>query len=151
MEPKIETRPAFTVVGIKYRGNNENNEIPQLWGTFGPRMDEVPLKAESHVAYGVMGNLDESTGEFDYVAGFEVESVANIPEGMVSWALPEQTYAIFRCTLPIIREAFEYIFQTWLPASGYQHADGPEFELYDEEFNPEDPDSKLCIYIPIKP
>jgi hypothetical protein len=30
MKPKIVSRAAFTVVGMKYHGKNENNEIPQL-------------------------------------------------------------------------------------------------------------------------
>lgn len=28
MEPKIVETSGFTVVGMKYRGKNENNEIP---------------------------------------------------------------------------------------------------------------------------
>ena len=60
-------------------------------------------------------------------------------------------YAVFTCTLPTIGATYEHIYGTWLPASGYRHADGPEFELYrDEEFDPEDPDSVMHIYIPIE-
>ena len=28
-EPKTLTKPAFTVIGMKYRGKNEHGEIPQ--------------------------------------------------------------------------------------------------------------------------
>ncbi len=149
MEPKIVSRSAFTVVGMKYRGKNEHNEIPQMWDAFGPRMDEIKRKVTRHVAYGVMGNLDEATGEFDYVAGFEVDSTEDIPEGMVSWDVPEQTYAAFTCTLPTIGEAFQYAYKTWLPQSGRQATGGPDFELYDEKFNPQDPNSEMYIYIAI--
>lgn len=147
MEPEIKSKPAFTAVGMKYRGKNENNEVPQLWGEFGPRMNEI-----KHIvgpAYGVMDNYDEKSGEFDYVAGFEVDSTADIPAGMVSVDVPEQTYAVFTCTLPTLLEAFKYAYKTWLPQSGYNRADGPEFELYDENFNPEDETSKMYIYIPV--
>lgn len=30
MEAKIASRPAFTAIGLKYRGKNENKEIPPL-------------------------------------------------------------------------------------------------------------------------
>jgi AraC family transcriptional regulator len=150
MEPKIVSRPAFTVIGMKYRGKNENKEIPQMWDRFIPRTGEIKHKVNPHVAYGVMGNYDESSGEFDYVAGFEVESSADIPEGMVSWQVPAQTYAVFTCTLPTLIEAFQRVYQTWLPQSGYRRADGPEFELYDEKFNPEDGRLEMYIYIPVK-
>lgn len=150
MEAKIATRPAFTVVGMLYHGKNEKNEIPQMWREFVPRESEIKHKVNPHVAYGVIGNFDESSGEFDYVAGFEVDSLADIPEGMVSWEVPEQTYAVFTCTLPTLMEAFQHAYKTWLPQSGYKRADGPEFELYDENFNPGDENSEMYIYIPIK-
>lgn len=150
MEPKIVTRPGFTVVGMLYHGKNEKGEIPQMWGQFIPRVDEIKHKVNPHVAYGVIGNFDESSGEFDYVAGLEVESIAGIPEGMVSWEVPEQTYAVFTCTLPTLMEAFQHAYKTWLPQSGYSRAGGPEFELYDENFDPEDESSEMYIYIPIE-
>ena len=150
MEPKIVSRPAFTVVGMKYRGKNENNEIPQMWREFGPRECEIKHMAQPHVAYGVCGNYDEGSGEFDYVAGFGVDSLADMPEGMVSWEVPEQIYAVFTCTLPTLGETFEYAYKTWLPESGYERADGPEFELYDESFDPEDKSSQMTVYIPVK-
>ena len=107
MEPKIVSKPAFTVVGMKYRGKNENGEIPQMWGAFMSRAVEVLNKADPHVCYGVCGNMDAS-GAFDYVAGFEVSSDAEVPDGMVSWAIPESKYAVFTCTLPTLGQAFEY-------------------------------------------
>jgi len=148
MEPEIKSSPAFTVVGMKYRGKNEKNEIPQLWGEFGPRMNEI-----KHIvgpAYGVMDNYDEKSGEFDYIAGIGVDSTADIPSGMVSVDIPEQTYAVFTCTLPTLGKTFGYAYKTWLPQSGYQRTGGPEFELYDRNFNPEDENSEICIYIPVK-
>jgi AraC family transcriptional regulator len=150
MEPKIIKGAAFTVVGMKYHGKNENNEIPQLWGEFGPRMGEIKQVANPHVAYGVCDNFDESSSEFDYIAGFEVGSTAEIPEGMVSWDIPAGQYAVFTCTLPTLGETYQYAYHTWLPQSGYQRAAGPEFELYDESFDLRDPRSEMDVYIPIK-
>jgi AraC family transcriptional regulator len=150
MEPKIESRPAFRVVGMKYRGKNEQNEIPQLWGEFAARVAEVQNRVEAHGTYGVVGNFVEETGEFDYVAGLNVDPAAEVPEGMVSWDVPAQTYAVFSCTLPTIGDTIKHIHETWLPASGHRHAGGPELELYDGKFNPHDPDSLMYIYIPIE-
>ena len=44
----------------------------------------------------------------------------------------------------------EHAFQTWLPQSGYERGDGPDFELYDETFDGEVEGSGLYIYVPIK-
>lgn len=149
MEPKILTKPAFTVVGMLYHGKNENNEIAQMWGEFVPRIGEIKHGVGPEVAYGVCRDL-EPEGAFEYVAGVEVDNTEDIPEGMVSWEVPEQKYAVFPCTLKTIGEAYQHAFRTWLPGSGYQHADGPDFEYYDETFDPGVEGSELYIYIPIE-
>ncbi len=101
MDPRIVNKPGSTVVGLKYRGKNENLEIPELWGDFGERFSEYRHRSEEGIAYGIMDN-------------------------------------------------FDHIYQEWLPASDYQRQPGPEFELYDERFDPHDPESELDVYISIK-
>jgi AraC family transcriptional regulator len=150
MKPKIVNRATFKVVGMKYRGKNENQEIPQLWRDYGARWREIKHLVNQEIAYGVMDNFNEASGEFDYVAGMEVESIEDLPEGMVGLDVPAQTYAIFPCTLPKIREVYDYALHQWLPQSPYQHTGGVEFELYDEDFNPQDPSSEFYYYMPIK-
>jgi AraC family transcriptional regulator len=149
MQPKIVERPGFTVVGLKYRGKNENNEIPQLWQAFGPRVGEIKNMVDDHVAYGISANIDKSSGEFDYIAGFEVSTVEEIPRDMVSFEVPGGKYAVFSTTLPRIGETFDSAYHTWLPQSGYQPIGGPEFEVYDEHFDPQEPDSLFDLYIPV--
>jgi predicted transcriptional regulator YdeE/DNA-binding transcriptional MerR regulator len=149
MEPKIVTKPAFTVVGMLYHGKNEHNEIAQMWGKFVPRIEEIKHITGSHDSYGVCSDL-EPAGTFEYVAGVPVDKVEDVPEGMVSWDVPQNEYAVFPCTLKTIGEAYQYGFQTWLPGSGYQRGDGPDFEHYDENFEPQVEGSQLYIYVPIK-
>ena len=69
---------------------------------------------------------------------------------MVCWEIPESKYAVFTCTLPTIGKAFDYAYKTWLPQSGYERTCGSEFEFYDKDYNPEDENSEMYIYIPIK-
>jgi AraC family transcriptional regulator len=148
MEPKIVSRPAFTVVGVLYRGKNEHGEVPQMWDQkLLPRVQEIPHQVTPPLAYGVLDHYDPQTGEFDYLAGYGVERVADLPEGMVRWDVPAQTYAVFPCTLPTVMDGFGAAY-SWLKQSGTQRADGPEFEFYDEHFHGDE--SALYIYIPIK-
>jgi AraC family transcriptional regulator len=102
------------------------------------------------VCYGVCANYDQTSHEFDYLAAMEVNSADDIPKGMECLDVPEATYAVFTCTLPTIGEIYAYIYATWLPQSGHRRTGGPEFELYDERFSPEDPSSEMEIYIPIE-
>jgi AraC family transcriptional regulator len=151
MEPRMVSKNAFTVVGIKTRAHIEKHDIPELWAKLGPRVCEIPHLVEPGVAYGLTTSLDPESGDFDYVAGFGVEQVGELPVGMGSWEVPAATYAAFTCTLPTMPQAYDYAYRTWLPASGYQRAAGYEFELYDEEFDNQDPDSEFEFYIPIQP
>jgi AraC family transcriptional regulator len=150
MEIKIVERSAFTAVGLKYRGKAGDKEIPQLWQALMPRAAEIENVAEAAPALGICANTDMETGEFDYVAGFEVSDAGDVPEGMVAFAVPDARYAVFLTTLPRIGETFQNAYQSWLPQAGYQPTGGPEFELYDEQFDPQDPNSEFYLYIPIQ-
>jgi AraC family transcriptional regulator len=143
---KNEQRHAFTVVGMKARHRNEQNDIPALWESFVPRQGEISPRADQLVSYGVMDNCDQ-IGEFDYIACVEVDPLVDIPEGMVSHEIPEGTYAVFKGSLSTIQETFDYIYGEWLPVSGYRRAPGPEFELYNQDF---ERDQTIYTYIPVR-
>ena len=149
MEPTIKKIPALTVMGLKYRGDNSKQEIPDLWDHFIPRQGEMIGKINEKIAYGICGNYDEESGQFDYMAGFEVNMDAEIPPGMELWVIPAQTYVVFPCTIPTISEVFDYASRIWIPESTFSKGNGPSFELYDESFNPNDPDSRLWVHIPV--
>jgi AraC family transcriptional regulator len=149
MNPHFVSKPAFTAIGMKYRGQNLNREIPKLWDAFGPRTVEIPHLATPPVAYGIQGNFDSATGEFDYLAGRGVTAVDSLPEGMVSWHVPEGYYAVFPAKLTDdLRALYHDIYTQWLPTSGYQDTEAPYFEYYDEHFQGDD--STFYIYIPVK-
>jgi AraC family transcriptional regulator len=149
MEPRIVEMTGFSVVGLKYHGKNENNEIPQVWVAFYPRIGEIKNMVTDRTAFGISAGMDPTTGEFDYVAGFEVSSCEDVPEGMVCFDVPSGRYAVFTTTLPKIGETFRHAYETWMPAAGHRPTGGPEFELYREGFDSQDPGSEFELYIPI--
>ncbi len=149
MEPRFISLPAFTLVGMMMRVKPQGKVPGQLWDEFGPRMDEIKHVAGPDVAYGLTVNMDMASGEFDYMAGMQVSRTDDIPDGMVSFGVPAQNYAVFPCTLPTLREVFDQIYGVWLPGSGYVRTSGPELELYGETFDPRDPASVFEVYIPV--
>lgn len=148
-EPRIVTKEAFTLIGMEYRGTNENQEIPQLWGKLIPRFGEFEKLIKTHESYGAARNVDEDSGEFDYLAGYEYNDGEDLPEGMEIWDVPEQKYAVFTATLPTLMETFKSINESWLPGSGYERTCGTEFEYYDETFDPQNSSSIVLLYIPV--
>lgn len=147
-QPKLITKPAFTVVGLLLHTQPMSPEIPALWDKFVPRMGEVPHPADERVSYGLMGRFDQATGMFDYMAGNPVTQVDQLPAGMSRWDIAANTYARLETTLPKIGEAMNYLHTTWLPSSNYYPVDAPSFERYGEAFSPDNP--IVEIYVPVK-
>jgi len=150
MKPKIVRLPAFIVAGLKYRGDNKGDEIPLLWADLTPRVGEIGHRVEKACAYGVSANFDRDTGEFDYIAGFEVTQDADLPADMAAVHIPTQTYAVFDCILPNVKETFQRALDEWLPTAGYEWVEAPDFELYDERFDVTMGMFDMSIYLPIK-
>ena len=154
MEPRIVTKPAFYVVGMQYVGKNPDNEIAKMWQEFIPRMNE-PERIKPQMSYGLCDSSIEGLedGEFEYVAGVEVAGPdAAVPEGLVLRSVPERKYAIFthQGTLDTLGETYQNIYDTWLPQSGLEVAGLFDMEVYDQDFIPDSPDSKLYIYVAVK-
>lgn len=145
MKPELVTKSAFTIVGMRYFGNNQDKGIPKLWDQFLPRANEIA--GRSAIAYGVCGEVDEN-GRFHYMAGFATDHHAELPDGMEKWELSEQTYAVFPCTLDNISETYKHIFETWLPQSGHKLAGAPDFEFYPADFDPRT-NKSMAIYMPV--
>lgn len=149
MEPKLVSLPAFKVVGLRYIGDNPNNEIGQMWGVFNQRCPEILHQAPMEAAYGIC--YPHPTARLEYYAALKVTELADLPEGMFGKEIPAQTYVVFPCHgLDQIGETYHKIIHEWLPANGYQPGDGPDFEYYGEEFNPVNDEENFYIYFPVK-
>jgi predicted transcriptional regulator YdeE/DNA-binding transcriptional MerR regulator len=151
MEPKIIHLDAFQVVGMRYFGKNEHNDISELWDKFLARLDQIQHIAPGpKVSYGVCtgGEVGEA---FEYIASLPVSRIGDIPAGMVGKTLPAQTYMVMEAHgLADIGSTYERILEEWLPGSGYRPAGGPDFELYPEDMDPADPNAPIYIYYPVQ-
>ena len=100
--------------------------------------------------YGVCYNTDE-TG-FNYIAGVEVADVSLLPKEYAQVRVAQQHYAVFTHGehVSTVRATFMAIFNDWLPKSGYQAADAPVFERYDQRFDARTGMGGFEIWVPIK-
>lgn len=158
MEPKIVELDAFTVVGMRYFGDNKNQEIAQLWGECNKQCREdgsCGRHANAKPGSPCLGVCSMISGEkekFEYIVGVMVENTDQVGQGYVTKVVPAQKYAVFthRGSLETLKDTFSYAYSTWLPNSGYELGDGPDLEWYDERFKNFAPDSEFDIMIPIK-
>lgn len=149
--PRLETRRALLVAGIGDRISCDNGAgIPGQWHRFHQNVGNIPSQVGG-VAYGVCCNGDDA-GNFDYIAGVEVTDFSDLPREFMRVRIPEQRYAIFthREHVSSIRRAVNTIWNHWLPNSGFKAADAPNFERYDQKFDPTTGNGGFEIWVPIR-
>jgi AraC family transcriptional regulator len=155
---RIETKNEFKVIGYELDTAIGDVTIPEFWNTYlnNDWPDTIPnwLDPDRWVDLGICYNGKED-GSFKYLLGMEVTSFDNAPENSICRTFPTLTYAIFTTPkvprdvfISSIGKSWNYIFKVWLDESGYEIAQGPQFELYDERCQAHI-DSQIDIYIPV--
>jgi AraC family transcriptional regulator len=150
-EPRFENRNAFLVAGLSARYDYEScgAGIPAQWQRFGPYIGNVPGQIGGH-AYGVRYNSDDSG--LDYLCGVEVGELSQLPPELSRVRVPANRYAVFthRGHISAIRSTWHAIWNKWLPKSGHQLADAPDFERYGKEFDAKSGSGEVEIWVPLR-
>ena len=126
--PRIENADAFLIAGLGERYTFETNHgISKLWQRFAPYIGRIPGKIGS-ATYGACCNSDDG-GNFDYIAGIEVSSLADLPDHFSHIHIPAQKYMVFsHCDhISDLRNTVYTIWNKWLPDSRYRQAETPDF------------------------
>lgn len=156
MEYRIEELKEKTLIGKKQVMSFAANTTADLWRSFMPRRKEI-AHGVGHELYSMQiypqaffVRFNPLT-PFEKWAALEVSNAGEIPQGMEFTVLPAGLYAVFlykgSANSPV---PFQYIFQTWLPASMYELDTRPHFEVLGEKYKNNDPDSEEEIWIPVK-
>lgn len=146
-KPDMRDREAFRVVGLSVNCSFEDTSgIPGIWQSFNARVDEVD-DAKTGAAYGVCCDADE-TGRFLYLAGVEARGKT---AGMDHFDVPAGRYAVFehRGHVSDLPKTVYTIWNKSLPDLGFEPAKAPDFERYDNRFDPESGRGTVEIWIPV--
>ncbi|MGJ7514495.1 GyrI-like domain-containing protein [Pseudomonas baetica] len=150
-EPRFEHGHFLLIAGLGGRFTQQTTAgIPALWEKFIPHIGNIPGQ-KGEVTYGICCNPD-GKGGFEYIAGVQIDKLDDLPDQYRWVEVQPQYYAVFEHKGPLdqLPQTFQYLWHTWLPQSGYEAADAPEFERYSEDFNPNLKTGKLEIWLPIK-
>lgn len=157
MIPTIQTLPATKLIGYRLTMSLINNKTAELWRGFMPRRREITNSIGADMFsvniysenYFVHFN---PAAEFEKWAAIPVTGLDAIPEGMETLTLPEGKYAVFhyKGAPENGAEVFKYIFQQWLPQSGYELDNRPHFEVLGEKYKNGSEESEEEIWIPVK-
>jgi len=150
-EPRFASRKAFLVAGLSARYDYEScgGGIPAQWQRFAPYLGSVPGQVGSD-AYGVRYNSDDNG--LDYLCGVEVGEFSQLAPELSRVRVPANRYAVFTHYghISAIRSTWSTIWSKWLPKSGHQIADAPDFERYDQRFDPRTGNGEVEIWVPLQ-
>lgn len=162
MEYRIESKPTFQLTGLPLRTSTRegqsNRDIPALWerrtqdGTVAALAALVPAGNAIGVV-GVCAEFDMKSGEFSYFIAIQTPTDRSaLPAGCRDVAVPAATWGIFEVRGPLpesIQGVIQRIFGEWFPSSGWEHADGPELEVYTDG-NTRSPGYYSEVWIPLR-
>ncbi|MVV50680.1 AraC family transcriptional regulator [Pseudomonas sp. PB120] len=146
--PRFEHGHFLLIAGFGERFTPQTRgDIPAVWKKFEPYIGNVPGQVDE-VTYGICCNPD-GKGGFEYIAGVQISKLDDLPDQYRWVEVQPQHYAVFEHKGPLdtLPQTFHYIWKTWLPQSGYQAADAPEFERYSADFKRT---GVLEIWLPLK-
>ena len=93
----------------------------------------------------------DPTRSFEKWAAIPVSDFDSIPNEMQTLVIPNGLYAVFHYKGSSADSSiYQYIFQEWIPKSGYIVDNRPHFEVLGEKYKNNDPDSEEEIWIPVK-
>jgi AraC family transcriptional regulator len=145
------------VVGMKTKASvlTINEQTRQLAQRFMPRRHEVNSRIGKHVFsiqdYPSNYSFVDANSEFDKWVAVEVQNAHYLPESMDSFVIKSGTYAVFcfKGTVSDVSKSRAYIFQEWLPNSGYQLDQKAHFEILSEDYSKDLQHIEEDIWIPI--
>jgi AraC family transcriptional regulator len=148
---RIENGKPLLIAGLEERYTWETSKAaPAQWQRFVPYLGNISRQV-GRTTFGVSHNGDDE-GNFDYIAGVEVADFSDLPAAFSRLRIGPQKYAVFshREHISTIRRTVKTIWSKWLPESGHEVADAPNFERIGEEFDPQTGMGGFEIWIPIK-
>jgi len=150
--PRFENGRPMLIAGLGERYSCETSAgIPAQWQRFVPYIGNIQGQVGGRVAYGVRCNADDA-GNMDYICGVEVADFSDLPREFTRIRIAPQRYAVFahRDHISAIRRSWSTIWNRWLPNSGHEAADAPDFERYGETFDPVRGTGGVEIWVPLK-
>ena len=154
---KLVEKEAFTVVGkktvISCKDGENYREVPEFCNRCQQDGTMQTLCGMITGDMGIMGicaEYEQNKDLFDYYMAVTYNG-GKIPEGMETLEIPKFTWAVFESVGPMpdaIQDVWHRIFSEWFPTNEYEHADGPELEVYSDG-DISSPDYKCWVWIPV--
>ena len=159
-EPTLVQRRELQVVGRSYRTALQEGrcfaEIPGFYQHFGETESylQIPRRAAPAMVHGVSHGFDDEGG-FSFLVGELVHPGAGtrgLPPDYTAVTLPAGRYAELLADGPAaaVPGIWQHAYGVWLPRSGLERAEGPDFEVTDVCASHYPEAMVTRIYIPVR-
>jgi len=124
-------------------------DIPRQWDEF-VKLGKLPGQVGT-TAYGAICGGDPKKQTMEYMVAVEVKSFDAVPKELGRMRVPAARYVVFvhEGNVNTIQETWKQIF-SWLPKSGMQSNQTPDFEVYDERFDGTTGEGGVEIWLGVK-
>ena len=157
MQPRIVDFPEKIMVGKQIRMSHADNKTGGLWQSFMPLRHQIKNIVSADFYSLEVYDPDFFTAfnpirEFIKWAAQEVTSFDELTSELETIRVPAGLYAVFIHQGAASRAptTYRYIFETWLPQSGYRLDNRPHLAIMGKKYKNEDPNSEEEIAIPIQ-
>ena len=155
MTPTLKTYPSTKFIGKNLSFTYADYRAFELWSSFMPRHKEVPNAIGTDLYNIQINPIGFSFGMNEPFVKWAAVPVYNfdfVPDGMETLEIPEGLYTVFhykgdQSNAPAF---FNAIYTEWLPNSGYELDNRPQFEILGAKYKINDPNSEEEIWIPVK-
>jgi AraC family transcriptional regulator len=151
LTPLFHDHRSFKLAGLRrfHTFADAPRDIPAQWVEF----NQLPIPGlhSTKVFYGATCQTDLANHCFEYMCAFEVPDFSAVPFGS-RMIIPAAHYAVFTDPngVATLHDTWMYIWKQWLPSSGLKFGLTPDFERYDERFNPATLEGPVEIWFPIQ-
>ncbi len=149
-EPRLACDDTRFIAGLGCRYTPETTQgIPAQWQRL--FLHHAAALPKQRTAFGVFCNSDDE-GSFEYIAGIDVPGFGGLDPALSTLRLPAREYVVatHHGHISAIRRTWQAFVGDWLPRSGLQVADAPEFEKYGADFDDASGIGDVEIWLPLK-
>ncbi len=150
---RIEIIEAKKLIGFSTSTSFQDDKTPVLWGQFMMRRKEISNRISNQLfslqIYPEHFTPDQS---FKKYALAEVSDFDNIPNNFDTFELESGKYLVFsyKGRSENAPQIFTYLFQNFIPKNQFEVDNRPHFEIFGDDYNPNDDSADEEIWIPVK-
>ena len=143
MKYRIEKKDAFPVIGLVCHTSEEDGrnyvEIPAFWErqhSNGNYQQLCKFAGEPDHCFGICMDYESGSHEFDYWVAVPYDEDSDFHNDYAKTVVAPATWAVFEVVGPMpdaMQAVWKKIFREWLPATGYEIANGPQVEYYSQD------------------